>query len=147
MNRKMIMKKCIHILFAILLITTIVLSLIELTSEFSRAAKSDSGISRLGPAFVAVALGIVIVSEISLWISTARVISDVQYKKWFWTVFDGVAALLSFAAGCTMILDCIGKISNQTSDITFYALGGAILLQVIGLIVRAENDLKCEGQL
>lgn len=137
------LKITVHVLFIVLLITTVVLSLIELSTEFSKAAKSD-GISRLGPAFVAVALGIVIVSEMSLWVSTARVISDVQCKKWFWTVFDSVAALLSFAAGCTMILDCIGKISNQTSDITLYALGGAILLQVTGLIVRAENDLKYE---
>lgn len=137
-------KATVHVFFIILLITTVVLSLIELSSEFSRAAKSDSGISRLGPAFVAVASGIVIISEISLWISTARVISDVQYKKWFWTVFDSVEALLSFAAGCTMILYYIGKISNETSGITLYALGGAILLQIIGLIVRARNDMKCE---
>lgn len=141
------LKITVHVLFIVLLITTAALSLIELSSEFSRAAKSDSGISRLGPAFIAVALGIVIISEISLWISTARVISDVQCKEWFWTAYDSVAALLSFAAGCTMILYRIGKISNHASVITLYALGGAILLQVIGLIVRAENDLKCEGQL
>lgn len=136
-------KTTVHVLFIVLLITTVVLSLIELSTEFSKAAKSD-GISRLAPAFVAVALGIVIVSEISLWVSTARVISDVQCKKWFWTAYDSVTALLSFAAGCTMILYYIGKISNETSGITLYALGGAILLQIIGLIVRARNDMKCE---
>ena len=140
-NKGKFIKITDHILFAILLITTVVLSLIELSTEFSMAAKSD-GISRLGPAFVAVAAGTVIISEMSLWVSTARVISDVQCKKWFWTAYDSVTALLSFAAGYTTILYRIGKISNQASIITLYALGGYILLQVTELIVREENNLK-----
>ena len=79
-----------------------------------------------------------------MWISTALIIRNVHNKKWFWTAYDIVAALLSLTAIYVMVLDRYGNISNQTSDIAIFTLVGAIILQIVGLIVKLVigNDEK-----
>lgn len=127
----------LHILFAILLIITAVWSIIDMRSEYLSAAKSGEGIDLALLPIVVVFWGVIIISEISLWISTVLIIRNVQSKKWFWTAYDIVTALLSLTAICTTVLYRCENVSNQTSDISIFALGSAIILQVVGLIVKS----------
>lgn len=132
----------LHIFFVVLLIITAVLSIIDMRSEYLSAVKSGESIEIALLPIVAVFWGVIIISGISLWISTALIIRNVHNKKWFWTAYDIVTALLSLTAICVMVLDRYGNISNQTSDVAIFTLVGAIILQVVGLIVKSvrKND-------
>ena len=133
-----------HIFFAVLLIITAVWSIIDMHSEYLSAAKSGESIEIALLPIVAVFWGVIIISEISMWIGTAHIINDVRHKKWLWTAYDIVTALLSLTAFSVTVLYRYGSISNQTSDVAIFTLVGAIMLQIVGLIVKSVggNDEK-----
>lgn len=129
-----------HAIFTVILTLTAVLSAIDLSKEYSNAANSGEGIEFALLPIALVFWVVVAVSEICLWISTAHLTSDVCNKRWFWTVYDSINTLLSLTSLCVMTLYRFGNISNKTSEIAFYTIGGTILLQIIGSILRAVNN-------
>ncbi len=117
-------------------------SIIDMHSEYLSAAKSGESIEIALLPIVAVFWGVIIISGISLWISTAFIIRNVHNKKWFWTAYDIVTALLSLTAIYVMVLDRYGNISNKVGDIALIALVSAIIMQIAGAIVRIVKWCK-----
>ncbi len=140
-----VLKLIVHILFSILLIITAVWSVIDMRSEYLIAAKSGEGIEFALLPIVVVFWGVIIISEISLWVSTALIIRNVHNKKWFWTAYDIVTASLSLTALYVMVFYRYGNISNQNSDVAIFALISAILLQIVGAMVRAAKSSISEN--
>ena len=135
-------KRIIHIFFASILIITAVCSIIDMRSEYLIAVKSGEGIEFALLPIVAVIWGVIIISEISLWIGTLHITSSVQHKKWLWSSYDCVTALLSATALCVMIMYRFGNLSNLKSDAALYTLGGAIILHIVGFIAKTFKSEK-----
>lgn len=139
-NKPKLIKVIVHIIFTALLIITAAWSIIDMHSEYLSAAESGEGIEFALLPIVAVFWCIIIISEISLWISAASLMSNICKKRWFWTAYNCVTASLSVTALCVMISYRYGNMPNQTSDIAVFALVGAILLQIVGAIVREAKS-------
>ena len=135
-------QKIVHILFAVLLIMTVAWSIIDIHSEYSIAAKSGEGIELALLPIVAVFWGVIIISEISLFISIAFILRDFCAQRWFLAVYYIVLAQLSLVALYLMVLYRYGNISNKGSDIALIALAAAIIMHIAGAIVRIVNWCK-----
>ena len=132
----------LHILFAILLIMTAVWSVIDMRSEYLSVMKSGESIEIALLPIVAVFWGVIIISEISLWISAAFILRDFCAQRWFLAVYYIVLAQLSLVALYLMALYRYGNISNKVGDIALIALAAVIIMQIAGAIVRIVNWCK-----
>ena len=131
-----------HIFFAVLLIITAVWSIIDVHSEYLSAAKSGESIEIALLPIVAVFWGVIIISEISLWISAAFILRDFCAQRWFLAVYYIVLAQLSLVALYLMALYRYGHISNKVGGIALIALAAVIIMQIAGAIVRIVNWCK-----
>ncbi|MBQ7779175.1 MAG: hypothetical protein IJ404_01670 [Clostridia bacterium] len=141
-KRYPVLKIIFYIFFAALLIITAVYSVIDMRSEYLLAYESGEGIELALLPIVAVFWGVIIISEISLFISIAFILRDFCAQRWFLAVYYIVLAQLSLVALYLMVLYRYGNISNKGSDIALIALAAAIIMHIAGAIVRIVNWCK-----